>query len=311
MHVECSACHARYVISDERIPIQGARVRCRKCQAVFSIERSAAGANPPTPADLPLIPPTPQVANPAPPVSAPGESSLFGPSAAPAEPSPFGGPPPPAPAEPSPYAAPPASSRFDSSPFETAPAAPAPPAPSRFDSSPFESAPATPPQSGAQPHAAPTEIERFATAFASSPPAVAEPQAAARAPMPPPASEAEAATSAPQSPAPVAPAAPPLPVAASPFSPSAGIPPGLPEAERLKHERARRLARVLASDIAIYNREKRERGIQEGNLVAVLGYEIKKSWEVYKERVTPQLANATPYFRDALNDMLAQGKKVF
>src|SRR5437867_12362750 len=130
MHVECSACHARYVISDERIPIQGARVRCRKCQAVFSIERSAAGANPPTPADLPLIPPTPQVANPAPPVSAPGESSLFGPSAAPAEPSPFGGPPPPAPAEPSPYAAPPASSRFDSSPFETAPAAPAPPAPS-------------------------------------------------------------------------------------------------------------------------------------------------------------------------------------
>jgi hypothetical protein len=101
------------------------------------------------------------------------------------------------------------------------------------------------------------------------------------------------------------------PAAVSPYSPSAGIPPGLPEAERLKHERARRLARVLASDIAIYNKEKRDRGVKDGNLVAVLGYEIKKSWEVYKERVTPEMANSTPYFRDALNEMLAEGKKVF
>ncbi len=68
---------------------------------------------------------------------------------------------------------------------------------------------------------------------------------------------------------------------------------------------------MLASDIAIYNKEKRERGVKDGNLVAVLGYEIKKSWEVYKERVTPEMANATPYFRDALNEMLAEGRKVF
>ena len=89
------------------------------------------------------------------------------------------------------------------------------------------------------------------------------------------------------------------------------IPGGLPPDERARHEKARRLARVLASDIAIYNREKKDRGIQEGNLVAVLGYEIKKSWETYKERVGAEFANSTPYFRDALNDMLAEGKKVF
>ena len=79
----------------------------------------------------------------------------------------------------------------------------------------------------------------------------------------------------------------------------------------MKHERARRFARVLASDIAIYNKEKRDRGVKDGNLVAVLGYEIKKSWEVYKERVTTEMANSTPYFRDALNEMLADGKRVF
>ncbi|MEK7314903.1 MAG: hypothetical protein AAB011_01885, partial [Candidatus Eisenbacteria bacterium] len=86
---------------------------------------------------------------------------------------------------------------------------------------------------------------------------------------------------------------------------------GLSPEEQSRHEKARRLARVLASDIAIYNREKKDRGLSEGNLVAVLGYEIKKSWEIYKERVGTDFANATPYFRDALNDLLAEGKKIF
>ncbi|HZE19773.1 MAG TPA: hypothetical protein VE402_06605, partial [Candidatus Angelobacter sp.] len=183
---------------------------------------------------------------------------------------------------------------------------------------PFESAPAAP--SAPQQQAPPNEIERFATAFATSAPAVAAPQAAAPSSAPaaprsqmPPAPQSTALPAPPAAPpaATPAPPQPPQPPGASPFSPSAGVPARLPEAERVRHEKARRLARVLASDIAIYNKEKRERGIQEGNLVAVLGYEIKKSWEVYKERVTPELANATPYFRDALNDMLAEGKKVF
>jgi hypothetical protein len=89
------------------------------------------------------------------------------------------------------------------------------------------------------------------------------------------------------------------------------IPDGLTPEQMQRHEKARRLARVLASDIAIYNREKRERGIREGNLVAVLGYEIKKSWETYKERVGTDFANSTPYFRDALNEIVAEGQKIF
>ncbi|MGE5178612.1 MAG: hypothetical protein ACM3PF_05910, partial [Bacteroidota bacterium] len=89
------------------------------------------------------------------------------------------------------------------------------------------------------------------------------------------------------------------------------LPDNLSPEELQRHERARRLARVLASDIAIYNREKRERGIRDGNLVAVLGYEIKKSWETYKERVGADFANSTPYFRDALNEIVAEGKKIF
>jgi hypothetical protein len=99
----------------------------------------------------------------------------------------------------------------------------------------------------------------------------------------------------------------PAPAAAPPSA----APGNLSPEEKARHDKARRLARVLASDIAIYNKEKRERGLAEGNLVAVLGYEIKKSWETYKERVGADFANATPYFRDALNDLLAEGKKIF
>ena len=116
----------------------------------------------------------------------------------------------------------------------------------------------------------------------------------------------------PPAPPAAAPAAPPVaPTQEGPAARSAGIPFGLAEEEKKEHERARRLARVLASDIAIYNQEKKDRGLAEGNLVAVLGYEIKKSWEIYKERVGSDFANATPYFRDALNDLLAEGKRIF
>lgn len=102
-----------------------------------------------------------------------------------------------------------------------------------------------------------------------------------------------------------------VPTSTSTLPTGTPLPEGLSAEDRSKHEKARRLARVLASDISIYNREKKERGIREGNLVAMLGYEIKKSWEIYKERVGTDFANSTPYFRDALNEMLAEGKKIF
>ena len=116
-------------------------------------------------------------------------------------------------------------------------------------------------------------------------------------------------------PQPDLPPPPPPPPAQSladaPLAVPTPVPQGLSPEEQARHEKARRLARVLASDIAIYNKEKKERGLSDGNLVAVLGYEIKKSWEIYKERVGADFANGTPYFRDALNDLLAEGKKIF
>ena len=78
-----------------------------------------------------------------------------------------------------------------------------------------------------------------------------------------------------------------------------------------KNARAKRLARVLVSDIVAYNQEKRDQALVDGNLMAVLGDEIKKSWELYKEKVGADVANSTNYFKEALNEILANGQKVF
>jgi hypothetical protein len=94
-----------------------------------------------------------------------------------------------------------------------------------------------------------------------------------------------------------APAAPPKPAAAPAANPT--------------DDKARRLARALVSDILVYNRDARDRALSEGNLVQVMGQEIKKSWEMYKEKVTPEVANGTNHFREALNEILANGQQIF
>ena len=78
-----------------------------------------------------------------------------------------------------------------------------------------------------------------------------------------------------------------------------------------KEDRAKRLARVLVSDILCYNQEKRDQALIDGNLMAILGEEIKKSWELYKEKVGPDIASSTNYFKEALNEILADGQNVF
>ncbi len=75
--------------------------------------------------------------------------------------------------------------------------------------------------------------------------------------------------------------------------------------------RARRLARALVSDLVVYHPEKRQRGLADGNLKELFGEEIRKSWEEYVEQVGEELAGTTPYFTEALNEILAEGQSLF
>lgn len=82
-------------------------------------------------------------------------------------------------------------------------------------------------------------------------------------------------------------------------------------AEDETDRKAKRLARALVSDILVYNRDKRDAALADGKLVQALGTEIKKSWELYKERVTPEVATSSNHFKEALNEILAEGQKIF
>jgi hypothetical protein len=80
---------------------------------------------------------------------------------------------------------------------------------------------------------------------------------------------------------------------------------------RRRRSKEEMLARALVSDIMVYNRDLYDQAKAEGNLLEALGAEIKKSWELYKEKVSPEVANSTNHFRDALNEILAEGEEIF
>jgi predicted Zn finger-like uncharacterized protein len=76
-------------------------------------------------------------------------------------------------------------------------------------------------------------------------------------------------------------------------------------------QKARRLARALVSDLVAYHPQRREEGLRTGALKQLFRDEIRKSYEEYVEQVGSELAESTPFFRDALNDVLAGGRKMF
>lgn len=70
-----------------------------------------------------------------------------------------------------------------------------------------------------------------------------------------------------------------------------------------KPERARQLARVIASDLSLYHEKKIIEGVEKDTLFEVLRDEIEEGRNLYKSRVTPEIFQLGLYDR-ALVDML-------
>ena len=75
--------------------------------------------------------------------------------------------------------------------------------------------------------------------------------------------------------------------------------------------RAKRLARALVSDMVAYQPVKRAEGLANGTLKQLFRDEIRKSYDEYVEQVGRDVAESTAFFQDALNEVLAEGKRVF
>ncbi len=79
------------------------------------------------------------------------------------------------------------------------------------------------------------------------------------------------------------------------------------EEERRYHNEARRFARLLVSEIKLYNQQKVEEGRRAGDLYDRLKEAIDRSREMYDKRVKPSVAAKFDYFHYELVHSLAEG----
>jgi hypothetical protein len=156
---------------------------------------------------------------------------------------------------------------------------------------------------------------------AAAPPAAAPPAPpAARASAPVPTSESYQQVEPSVSPTISAPWPPPLeasqPVAPAPAvaetQAAAYVPPpstgDLSEADQKLHNDARKFARLLVSEIKLYNEQKVHAGRRDKNLYSLLRDDIDKSREMYEKRVSPRVAGQVDYFYDELVRLLADNQ---
>ena len=139
-------------------------------------------------------------------------------------------------------------------------------------------------------------------------------QPAARTPVQPPPA-AKPAAPAPEPPKPAAPAAPTLGGDDRPstqYIPPAGIARGVnagaPNEDMKKHDEARRFARLLVSEIKLYNESKVEQGRKNNDLYERLKEDIDRSRQMYDERISDDVRKVSNYFYDELVRILADGK---
>lgn len=88
---------------------------------------------------------------------------------------------------------------------------------------------------------------------------------------------------------------------------SIDLPIDVPEEERKQHNNARRFARLLVSEIKLYNEQKVVEGREAGDLYDRLREAIDRSREMYDKRVESLVASKFDYFNYELVNSLADG----
>ena len=74
-----------------------------------------------------------------------------------------------------------------------------------------------------------------------------------------------------------------------------------------KPERARQLARAIASDLTLYHEKKIVDGIENDTLFDVMAEEIEEGRALFKSRVTPEIYDLNIYDR-AIVDVMVKSK---
>ena len=71
-------------------------------------------------------------------------------------------------------------------------------------------------------------------------------------------------------------------------------------------QKARRLARIIVSDISLYSQAKVEQGVRDGNFYALLADDIREGELLYRQRVSESVRETSSYLTDAFEDLIAK-----
>ncbi len=164
---------------------------------------------------------------------------------------------------------------------------------------------------GVIPPVVPPEEEAVPEAEAGAPAGEVEPTPPPAEPVVPPPS-VEAVTPPPPvepvtPPPPVEPVAPPPPVEPITPPPPTEQDEGPATEEQAQHEEARRFARLLVSEIKLYNPEEVDRGRANKDLYQRLKEDIDRSREMFDRRIPESVRSSRDYFREELVRILADG----
>jgi hypothetical protein len=126
---------------------------------------------------------------------------------------------------------------------------------------------------------------------------------------PPEASHAESFTPPPAAPEPAAQPISPLGSARRYGAMDMDFPVEVNEEEKRYHNEARRFARLLVSEIKLYNEQKVREGRDASDLYERLREDIDRSRQMYDKRVRPEVSSRYDYFDHELVNMLAEGDR--
>lgn len=82
-------------------------------------------------------------------------------------------------------------------------------------------------------------------------------------------------------------------------------------ADPVAHEAAKRLARIIISDIALYNQKAVEEGVKNGTFFEVLKDDISEGQKLYDTRVPNDIRSSTNYFKDSILNFIDKKKASF
>jgi len=74
-------------------------------------------------------------------------------------------------------------------------------------------------------------------------------------------------------------------------------------------EKAQRLARIIVSDIALYNQDKVESGVQDGSFYELLQDEIAEGRRLYESRVAEEIRAQGDFLAEAFENFIARRKQ--